>query len=476
MAVDTYADGDDRVQIRFGDQTLTTCTSYDVKTGIFDQPSTFSARLGDGSTMASLLKRFPANTPFQLLIGGAPQFSGYTEGRASSGSANQGAELDVHGRSILAKLLTDLEKEASFNAKTHRELVEQALNDLEIVKPFSNGARPSVLSSNGPARRQRSNLATIKAFDPDDWTDVLTKPAGNEGDSYQVLRTKLAEKYLDLIRKHLDTVGLFPWDSPAGDIVIGRPNWRQPPAARLIRTIGRVATSNIEQHHFREDFSQRFSEVSIYGKTHGRKYDKHTVSGAFTDDEMVNLGIHKVKVLRDVRVTSIAHAEAIAKKHLAAGRRAAFTLEYEVRGHSTVNAQGTGSIIWTPDIVVDIVDEELGLANNYYLESCRYTRDSKGTHTTLRFVEIETLVFGDDDGPPNAISASNTSGNGTTPGQKSYFVAADMTVTDLSLILYADTNHTADLLSLNPTVFQFNKFREVYVAPADSTIVYIPAK
>lgn len=474
MAIDTYASGDDRVQIRTGDNTLTTCTSYDVKTGIIDQPSTFSLRIGDGSLAAKLLKTYPANTAFQLLIGGAPQFSGYTEGRSSSGSANQGSELDIQGRSILAKLLSDLEKEASFNAKTHRELVEQALSDLDIIKPFSNGKRPDVLSSNGSARRQRSNLATIKAYDADDWTDILMQPAGNEGDGYQVLRTKLAEKYFDLLRKHLDTVGLLLWDSPAGDIVVGRPNWRQAPSARLIRQLGRVATSNIEGHHFREDYSQRLSEVAIYGRTHGRKYNKYTVSGAFTDDEMVNLGIHRVKVLRDVNVTSIAHAEAIAKKHLAASRRAAFTLEYQVRGHSTDSTHG-GSLIWTPDIVVDVVDEELGLSDKYYVEGCRYTRDAHGTHTTLKLLEVQTLIFGDDNGPPNGISSSSSTST-TTPGQKTYFVAADFTVTDLSLILYADTNHTADLLSLNPTVFEFNRVRDAYVAPADSTIVYVPAK
>ena len=104
MAIDTYAVGDDRVQIRTADDTLHICTSYDVKTGIFEQPSTFSVRLGDGSSAAALLKRFAANTPFQLLVDGKPQFSGYVEGRASSGSANQGTELDIHGRSILAKL------------------------------------------------------------------------------------------------------------------------------------------------------------------------------------------------------------------------------------------------------------------------------------------------------------------------------------------------------------------------------------
>lgn len=395
MAVDTYATGDDRVQLRFGDQTLKTCTSYEIKTGIFEQPSTFSAQLGDGSMAAALIKKYPANAPFQCLVGGAPQFSGYIEGRQSGGSATQGTELRLHGRSILAKLLTDLEKESSFNAKTHRELIEKALEDLIIVKPFSNGARPSVLASNAEARQLRTS-SDVKAFDPDDWTAVLTQPAGDEGDAYRVLRTKLAEKYLDLIRRHLNTVGLFPWDSPTGDIIIGRPNFRQPPIARIHRILGRVATSNIEKHRYFEDYAQRFSEIVIYGKTTGRKYNRSTTSGAFVDEAINNLGIRKVKVLRDVSVTSIAHAEAIAKKHLAEGRRKSFMLEYTVRGHSTENILKGGTVVWAPDMVVDVVDQELGLSAPYYLENCTYTRNGGGTHTKLRLLELDSLIFGAD--------------------------------------------------------------------------------
>ncbi|HEY1956690.1 MAG TPA: hypothetical protein VGH28_13815 [Polyangiaceae bacterium] len=478
MAIDTYAVGDDRVQIRTADDTLHICTSYDVQTGIFNQPSTFSVRLGDGSTAAALLRRFGPNTPFQLLVGGRPQFSGYVEGRAADGSANQGTEINLHGRSILAKLLTDLEKEASFNGKTHRELVEKALADLEIVKPFSNGARPSVIASNADARQARSGT-NISAYGPDDWNAILAMPAGNEGDTYPVLRTKLAEKYLDLIRKHLDTVGMFPWDSPTGDVIIGRPNWRQKPAARAVRKTGRASATNIEGHRFREDYSQRFSEIAVYGKTHGRKYNKYTVSGAFTDDEIVALGIHKVKVLRDVNVTSIAHAEAIAKKHLAAGRRAAFTLEYKMRGHTTENVLTGGQLVWAPDITVDVIDDELGLSGTYYLESCRFSRDKDGTHTTIKLLELATLIFGDDDGPPGGISAKSNAATTLPSGQKSYFVAADTSLTDLSLQLYGDAKHIPNITSLNPTAYQqaspHNIFSpDGFYVPADTTIVYVP--
>lgn len=481
MAIDTYAVGDDRVQIRTDDDTLHLCTSYDVKTGVFDQPSTFSVRLGDGSTSAALLRRFPPNSPFQLLVGGKPQFSGYVEGRASNGSANQGTEIDLHGRSILAKLLTDLEKEASFNGKTHRELVEKALKDLEIVKPFSHGERPAVLASNTEARKARSGT-NINAYDADDWTAILSQPAGNEGDTYPVLRTKLAEKYLDLIRKHLDTVGMFPWDSPTGDIIIGRPNWRQKPAARIVRKLGRVPSSNIESHRFREDYSHRYSEIAVYGKTHGRKYNKYTVSGAFTDDEAIVFGIHKVKVLRDVNVTSIAHAEAVAKKHLAAGRRAAFLLEYKLRGHTTENVLTGGQLVWTPDITVDVVDDELGISGTYYLESCRYSRAHDGTHTTIRLLELSTLIFGDDDGPKGGISKkANVSAviHDLAALQRSYYVANDTSLTDLSLQLYGDTKHIADITALNPTAFQPANPHVIhspdgFYVPGGTTILYVP--
>lgn len=394
MSVDTYATGDDRVQLRLGTLLVKIASEYDTKSGIFDQPSTFSFVIGDGSTAASLIQQAPANTPFQILVGGAPQFTGFTEGREARGSATQGTQLHVHGRSILAKLLTDLEKNASFTGKTHRDLVAQALSDLDIKKPFTNDA-PQILASNADTRKTRSGT-NVKASDADDYTAQLSQYAGTQGDAYPVARTKLAEKYLDLLRRHLETVGLFLWDSPTGDIIVGRPNWHQPAIARIYRRRSRVPTSNIESYSWREDYAPRYSEVAIFGKTTGRKYSRHTTSGAYTDDIMVNLGFHKVKVVRDVNVTSIAHAEAIAKKHLAEGRRKGFALEYTVKGHSTPNILTGGTTIWSPDTVVDVVDEEIGISGQYYIENVRHTRNANGTHTTIKLLEPDSLIFGEE--------------------------------------------------------------------------------
>lgn len=475
MAVETYARGDDRVQIRLGNDTVRACTMYDVRTGVFNQPSTFSTSLGDGTSVANLIKRVPPNTAFQILVGSAPQFSGFTEGRASEGGPNAGSELRIHGRSILAKLLTDIEKEQSFNAATHLQLVQKALADYEVFKPFRPGVHPDVLTSNAAIRKTRSK-SNVSSSGKDDWIDVVSQTAGNQGDAYPVLRAKLAEKVLDLLRRHLETVGMFLWDSPTGDIVVGRPNATQPPIARLVRRItDRAQSSSIVSHAWNEDWSHRYSRVDIFGKTTGRKYTRHTTSGDFTDQEVIDLGFRRVKVLRDVHVTSPAHAVAIAKKHLAAGRREALHLEYTVRGHSMTNIITGGTAIWAPDTVVDIEDDVLGLSGNYYIESVRFRRDRQGTRTVLRLMEPDALIFGSDDSfatPANGASASSAA---ATPKAKTFNVLADMTLLDLSLALYGDTKHTQAIYDMNASVLQWNRFSEQFIAPADSVITYIPA-
>lgn len=471
MAVDTYATGDDRVQIRLGNDTVRSCTFYDVITGIFNQPSTFAVSLGDGSTTANLIFRITPNLPFQILVNDAAQFSGYTEGRASHGTGESGSELAVHGRSILAKLLTDIEKEESFNAATHAQLIQKALEDYEVFKPFLIGQHPSIISSNEVIRQTRSK-SKVTSSGTDDWTDILAQSAGNQGDAYPVLRTKLAEKVIDLIRRHLETVGLFMWDSPTGDIVVGRPNAQQPAIGRIWRTLsGGIKAGNILGHTWREDWAHRYSEIVIFGKTTGRKYTRHTTEGSFSDPDVTALGFNRKKVLRDVNVTSVAHASAIARKHLAAGRREALHLEYTVRGHSAPNILHGGTMVWAPDTVVEVVDDALGYEQNFYVESVHLHRGHDGTWTKLKLVELDTLIFGSDESLAPTTTTTTTSTS--TPQTKTYQLPADETPAELSVILYGNDSHAQELLSMNQSSATWDSSRNQFVFPADSTITYV---
>ena len=393
---DSLGGVDDQVTLKLGyatDNTIAIAENYEVRLGVFEQPSSFSLRVGDGDQAREILKKYPKGSPFQLLIGGQPQFSGYTDG--FSGDDGSGAtEITFEGRDILAPLCDDeIDKEESFEGHTHLELAQKAIARLKLLKPFEADP-PSVLSSN-TSNRRRLTGANVVALE-DDSEKQLLELAGSQGDEYPIVRTKLAERMIRLLQRHFDSVGLFMWADAFGDIVVGAPNTKQPPLWRIERRRGATPTSSVRRAHHRDSYKERYSEVVIFGKSTGHKYARTTVSGGFVDQELVKAGIIKKRVLRDVNVTSVAHAQHLAKKELASFRRKAWKLEYTVSGHSApcLLTGGQTRAVWAPDTMVDVFDDEYGLSGSYWIEQVIHRRNPKTT-TTLTLLPPEILVFGD---------------------------------------------------------------------------------
>lgn len=387
---------DDHVYVQIGDREVRICKHYDITLGVFEQPSTFALTLGTSETVSSILKKFPKNSPFQILIGHRRQFAGYTAGVRVDGDED-GSQIAIHGSDIINRLYRSFhEKDASYVAQTHEALVQKALDELEMERPFGNGERPKILASNTAAREARVG-APISA--EGDTVEVeLANVVGTAGNAQVVLRAKLGERWLSLLQRHLRQNGLFVWGSQDGDVIIGRPNYHQPPSYRIVRTRGRrPRTSNVRRVTYVDDLDPRYSEVAIYGRATGRKYARTQAKGAYTDDELVSLGINKRLVLTDVEVTSTKHAEFIAKRHLAEGRREGFFLEYRLAGHTTFLYNGGGRrVCWAPDTIVEVHDEELNLEGNYWIERVRHERGPDGSYTTVRLLPPDSLIFGED--------------------------------------------------------------------------------
>lgn len=387
----TVAEEECRIQV--GDFPVNIFTEYEVRLGVFDQPCSFSMSLGSGELAASLLKRFRYNSPFQLLIAGRRQFAGYTDGFQLNVKSSA-TEVSVFGRDIVARLADSFhEKDASYVAATHRDVIAKALDELDVTKPFSV-ERPSIIASNAETRYVRTGNSG--AVDNDEWETEIQKPVGTVGNAVVTMRAKTGERWLDLILRHLKQDGLFIWSSTNGDLIVGRPNYHQAPCVRIQRTRNQFPRINtVLSTRYRVDLKPMHSEVVIFGRTSGRKYARSTAKGAYTDDVLVDQGIHKVLVLQDVDVTSTAAAEAIARRHLSEGRREGFLLEYEFAGH-TATGIGGGTIVWAPDIVVDVQDDELGIHESMWVESVTHRRKNGGTTSVIRLLSADALIFSDE--------------------------------------------------------------------------------
>jgi prophage tail gpP-like protein len=396
---------DEFVQVQLGDDEIRIATQYEVRIGIFDQPSSFSLTLGSGLTSADIIKRYPPRTGFQLFVGSRPQFAGYTDGFKLSGSGSGATEVSIKGRDVLALAYDSFhEKESSYVAMSHIALVDKMLDELGLLKPFNGPdesvAHVQVKASNAETRDLRSG-ATI----PDEAPSIeveLGKAMGTRGNAQIVLRSKLGERWMDLVERHLRQSGLFMWCSATGDAVIGRPNYHQTPIYKIIRKRGQKPRyDNVISFDYEIDFQPRYSEVVIYGKSTGRKYARTTQHGAYTDDELVSMGFHKVLVVRDAEVTSTEAAERMARRRLAEGRRRGFALTYIVAGHVTsdptsVFAADVAPKCWAPDTMVHVEDDEIGVNENFWIEQVIFRRSATGTTTQLKLLPRDALIFGED--------------------------------------------------------------------------------
>lgn len=392
----TLGAANDRVTIELGNATnnvVVNSTSYEVTRGIFDQPSEFALRLGTGDIVRKLIQQYPKGSPFRLSVGGQTQFTGYTDGFDCDDNGHA-TEIAFLGRDVLASICdSEIEKEESFNADTHRALCEKAIARVDLLKPFETD-RPAIISSNSANRIQSTGQNIIAAEDSSE--KQLLQIAGSTGDAYTVLRTHVGETVINLLKRHLDAAGLFVWAAASGDIVVGVPNSKQPPLYRLVRRRGGAPTSNVIGARYRDSNRYRYSEVVIVGKTSGHKYSSSTVKGTYTDSEVINSGITKIRVLRNLDVTSIAHAEHLAKKELASCRRRGFYFEYTVAGHSApcLLTNGKTRAVFAPDTVVEVDDDEYGIHGNMWIESVTHRR-SPHTTTTIRMLSPDVLIFGD---------------------------------------------------------------------------------
>lgn len=387
---------DDRVRLTLGADTVLICERYRVRASVFEQPEGFSLSMGWGDTVLPLLMRYAPNTEFWLEIAGIPTQTGFTDGYEVN--TDEGAsEITFEGRDIIQRLYDDhIEHERSYAASTYTQLVKEQLQEV--------GLDPNLLITTAAADRQvRAGVPLVELAPPVVVDQIFTDAKGNpvSGTIEQSIKSHLGERRLMFIRRYLDRAGLFLRASHSGQIILSAPNAAQPPVARIVRRRGdRPGAGNIKGARFRNNTRPRYSECVLYGRGGSKKYRRGKTAGAFVDDTMINVveaggdvakAYAKRLVIRDANVQTTAQAEFLAARKLAEGRRDGWALSYRMSGHTTPSLFG-GRCVWTPDTMVQVDDDEYGIHETLYVESCEYTR-SPATETLVRLMRPIDLIF-----------------------------------------------------------------------------------
>jgi prophage tail gpP-like protein len=219
---------------------------------------------------------------------------------------------------------------------------------------------------------------------------------GTIGAISQNLQAKVGQRWLEVLRKHLDRAGLMLWATASGSFVLSAPNAAQTPSYQLYRFDGQT---NITNFSMDDSATSRHSEAIIYGKGGGRKSGRKKAKGIYVDQEMVDYGYSQPLVIRDEYVQTGAQAAYLARRRLAEERRDGWHLEYTIAGHTlpAFNSPNKRAVL-TVDTVVAIQDNITGVYGNYYIEGVTRRRGPETT-TTIRLMRPADMVFGDISSP-----------------------------------------------------------------------------
>lgn len=391
---------DDVVRLQLGNQDVLICESYQVHVGVLQQPANFTLRLGQGTSILPLIQANPPHTPFTLSIGGVPQFDGYTDGYEAEGSLGA-TELTLEGRDRSSELhVGEFQQQTSYNNLTYQQLAQAMLN-------LIGEGNATLLADNAATRQIRAGVGVVTtAPEPVLNSDVISDPTATSGAPNTTIATKINEKYMRFMRRHFDRAGVMFWAGQPGVFVLGIPNGNQRPTYQFLRRRGLSSNQvNILSAKYKFNTVGRFTECEVHSRNGGRKNGRAKFSGAYVDDEMFNpplsyvVGAQPLRfhAYRDANVTSVEQAETYARRKAAESRRKGWSLVYEIAGHTCPSLVGGDRAVITPDTVANVVDDELGLSGNFYVESVVYKRSGAGTTTSVTMMRITDLIFGSED-------------------------------------------------------------------------------
>lgn len=391
---------DDPITLELGGESVKIVESYEIREGIISQPGSFSIRLGHGGVTRELLAKAPPNTPFRIYVGPAPIQYGFTDG-FSTGDGGGATQVTYKGRDLAARVIDAfIESELSFAAdKTYRELLQAALKAVGL---------PDVLidSSNEANRKAHvgrtvvQNAPTVTEVTLDDGTQQQQVVPGTKRTVYQTIKARLGTRWGEFLKTHFDRAGLFYWADCSGGMVLSAPNPNQDPVARIVRRRGITnAPVNVLRHSFTNDISRRYTKCVVYGRGGGRNFGRTKNRGEWVDREMADLlGGENVKPLHvhDTNVRTPKQAEALARRKIAEANRNGWQLNYTLAGHTAPSLRGGGDsrATWTPDTMIEVDDEELGIRGLLYAEQCTHKR-SPQTESTVHLMRPEDLIFAD---------------------------------------------------------------------------------
>lgn len=392
----------DKVRLVLGGEELAIVEGYEIREGILNQPSTFALKLGHGGVTRELLEKYPENTPFQLFIGPAPIQYGFIDG-PETGDGSGATQVTFEGSDLGSRIHEAyVSSDLSFPADTtYTELLRHALKAVGLGDAFIHPDNDANRKSHAGAMVV-ATAPTIEETTLEDGSASQQIVPGTSRTVYQSVTAKFGTRWGEFLKTQFDHGGLFWWADCSGGFVITSPSRQQEPVYRIVRRRGITnAPVNVLRHNFKKNIRKRFTKCVVAGHGGGRNFGRTKNQGEYVDEEMAALlGGEDVKTLQhhDPKARDPKAAFAMARRKIAEANRNGWQLNYTVAGHTAPSLLGGGEsrAVWTPDTMVEVDDDELGLKGLFYIEACTHSRGPQTT-STIHLMRPQDLIFADPD-------------------------------------------------------------------------------
>lgn len=437
---------EDDIKLVLNGETVITAKEYVVDIAFMMVPSQFSIVIGSGTSALALMQRYPARTPFQLLVNGIVQFSGRTDGYERP--SGEHTEIRITGRDCMVPLLRnsiahdrtfnnatfeDLARAAitgaglksytlTFDERAHRaavagtpivettQVTEQVLlNFNELYAIDASGFPPGTDLNYAPFDIKDKSEITV------DVTKTVKKIKGYKAE--KPIEWKSGTKWYAAAKKEFDRGGLFlragvdPKGKQENVFLLSEPSAAQTPLFGFVNTREPNPADNhvsVLPPHITDLTTNRCARYIVRGRTGGGKSGHQQIEGIFDDEYMIDLGYdpefdHDVVI--DEMAKSIAQAKYLARRRCAEARRQHRVFTYRVPGRHTapVLYNPKQRAVLVPDVCVSLKDDEHGMEGVFWIERVKHGASANGpTFTDVTVMVPDDLVFGDGEFLSNA--------------------------------------------------------------------------
>jgi prophage tail gpP-like protein len=206
----------------------------------------------------------------------------------------------------------------------------------------------------------------------------------------QDIRPQGGETRWDFLDRHARRNGLLMSMSPEGKLLLCGMHYEQEPSYRLVRRISDGRENNIISGGVRDDISNVYGAVTVYGRAKGKDKSRSPFKGyaETKPGEPFYLPFQTSKVVRDNSIKTKEDAQHRAEYELALSKQGARAAEYSVFGHSQ------NGVIWAPDTIVQVDDDVAGIHGPMYVTARTFSRSNRQIpQTSLKLVDPGSIVL-----------------------------------------------------------------------------------